>query len=85
MAPGVEEMWSDIKSVVIEHVSQDSPDDYTLAEYLGRTVSRDYMVGMLMHFTCYGDTVTFMFSGLHDVTNGNVQTQVTKGKYCYLE
>ena len=45
MAPCVEEMWSDIKSVVIEHVSQDSPDDYTLAEYLGRTVSRDYQVG----------------------------------------
>ena len=45
MACDVEEMWRDIKNVVIEHVSRGNPDDETLSEYLGRTVSRDYRVG----------------------------------------
>ena len=45
MACDVEEMWRDIKNVVIEHVSRGDLDDYTLSEYLGRAVSRDYKVG----------------------------------------
>ena len=44
MACDKEKMWSDVKNVVVKHVSDDNPGDYTLAEYLGRTVSRDYMV-----------------------------------------
>ena len=45
MACDKEKMWSDVKNVVVKHVSDDNPGDYTLAEYLGRTVSRDYQVG----------------------------------------
>ena len=44
MASDKEEMWSDVKNVVIKHVSDGNPVDYALAEYLGRTVFNDYRV-----------------------------------------
>ena len=85
MACDKEEMWSDVKNVVIKHVSDGNPGDYALAEYLGRTVSRDYKVCLIKlnttfaHFTRFCANVTLMSSGLYDITDGNVPNQVPEG------
>ena len=85
MASDKEELWRDVKKVVIKHVSDGNPGDYALAEYLGRTVSRDYKVRpfklntTFLHFIRFYANVTLMSSGLYDVADGNVPTQVLEG------
>ena len=44
-----EEIWSNIKDVVVKHVMDDNPDDGTLAEYLGKMVAIDYKVSFLAY------------------------------------
>ena len=44
-----EELWSSIKDVVVKHVTDDNPDDGTLAEYLGKIVATDYKVPCLAY------------------------------------
>ena len=86
MACDKEKMWSDVKNVVVKHVSDDNPGDYTLAEYLGRTVFNDYRVRpfkldtAFTHFTRFYANVTLMSSGLYNIADGNVPTQVPEGK-----
>ena len=88
MASDKEEMWSDVKNVVIKHVSDGNPVDYALAEYLGRTVFNDYRVRSFKlnttftHFTrCYPN-ITLMSSGFYDIADGDVSTQVLEGNKC---
>ena len=44
-----EEIWSNIKDVVVKHVIDGNPDDGTLAEYLGKIVATDYKVYRLAY------------------------------------
>ena len=44
MASKRDKMWGDVEKVVTKHVLDENPDDETLAEYLGKTVVRDYRV-----------------------------------------
>ena len=44
-----EELWSNIKDIVVKHVTDDNPDDGTLAEYLGKIVATDYKVYRLAY------------------------------------
>ena len=44
-----EEIWRNIKDVVVEHVKDNNPDDGTLAEYLGKIVATDYKVPCLAY------------------------------------
>ena len=68
MAFAVEEMWSHIESVVIEHVSQDSPDDYTLAAYLGGPVLRDYQVCYAQYSHILPDLALLLYLSFQDYT-----------------
>ena len=47
MARERDKMWGDVEKVVTKHVLDENPDDETLAEYLGKTVVRDYRVGSI--------------------------------------
>ena len=78
-----DKMWYDAQKIVTKHVLDGNPDDDTLAEYLGKTVSRDYRVGSLKIFTSHAKIlptdIDLSLIGLHIVIQGDKQTKAFKG------
>ena len=78
-----DKMWGDVQKIVTKHVLDGNPDDDTLAEYLGMTVSRDYRVGSLKIFTSHAKIlptdIDLSLIGLHVVIQGDKQRKAFKG------